>query len=173
MTSNHFITVEPLSASTFAEFGEVLEHTSQARQQPCPGVYRGGATTPCLDLIRVSERSVFPVAVDKLERHPHSAQTFVPLQDSRFLVVVCKSAQNGLPDPLTVKAFETQAGQIVTFGRNIWHKGITALTSEAVFAMTMLKNDQGGDTEFAVLSEPMVIAKNREETGNGMSRSEH
>ena len=153
------ITVTPLEAAAFAPFGQVLEHDSCQRQQDFPSAFEtdGRAPNASLSLIRVTEAARFPVALERLERHPHSAQTFIPLEGARFLVVVCGSDLAGAPDLSTLRAFETRSGQIVTFGRSVWHKGITALTPDAVFAMTMLKTQNGVDTEFASVEPALTV----------------
>ena len=46
-----------------------------------------------------------PLEVKFLEKHPHSAQTFLPTAMKRYLVLVCPKAANGDPSLGALNAF--------------------------------------------------------------------
>lgn len=102
-------------------------------------------------------RRAFPVTV--LERHPYTAQTFIPLTadpNKRYLVVVAPSLPpspaderlpvpttpdrfrplpgRGLPDLSRLRAFVATGKQAVTYGAGTWHGPMVAL-GEAGAAM--------------------------------------
>lgn len=63
-----------------------------------------------------------------LERHPYSAQTFVPMgqlsSTQSYIVIVAQtdeSTEQRLPDPTSLKAFICKGNQSVTYGQGIWH----------------------------------------------------
>ena len=151
------IKAEPLTTENFAAFGEVIVHKREDRLQTIDQVFAadGQGIRPSLALIWIASPGGSPVTVEKLERHPHSAQGFLPLQNGRCLVVACASMPDGSPDFSTIRAFVSAAGEGVLYGRNVWHKGITPIEDDAHFAMAMMKTDGGADTEFATL-QPVV-----------------
>jgi ureidoglycolate lyase len=83
-----------------------------------------------------------------LESHPFSAQTFLPLDMSPSIAVVCLRDADGKPDLSTLEAFIVQPDQIVTYKRNTLHHKLTPLSVPASFAMSMSQTGCGGDTIF-------------------------
>lgn len=93
------------------------------------------------------------LTVAQAERHPHSAQAFIPLSVGRYLVVVWPDH----PDAGTPRAFVAGAGDLVIYNPGIWHHGIVALDSEALFASVMWRTQGGTDAEFHTLATPFHI----------------
>jgi ureidoglycolate lyase len=150
-----------LEQAEFAPFGTVVEHRSEGvrhyvheafEHSPCANDVK-----PTLWLTRPAKVSTFPVILDRLERHPHSAQTFIPLSPLRYLVVVCRSKADGSPDLETIEAFLASGGQGVTYARNVWHHGLTVFDPGAEFAVVMSLANQGDDDVFLEMEPHVVI----------------
>ena len=97
-----------------------------------------------------------PLAVTAMERHAWSSQSFVPLDPTRWLVLVAPHAAAGGPDMARAAAFVAGPGQGVTYGADIWHHGLTVLDAPARFAVFMWRDGTAGDEEFVDV-EPFAV----------------
>ena len=97
-----------------------------------------------------------PLRIERLERHPYSAQTFIPLAVSRYLIVVAPQAEGGQPDTAGLQAFIAAGSKGVCYRRGVWHHGLTALDTPAEFAILMSMRGEGDD-EFAHLRQAVWI----------------
>ena len=83
-----------------------------------------------------------------MERHEFSSQSFVAIDASRWVVIVCPHAADGGPDVARTVAFVARAGQGVTYRPNTWHHGLTCLDRPGRFATFMWRDGTAGDEEF-------------------------
>ena len=134
------ITTEPLTATAFAPFGDLLDCAGDPDKlinQGLCGRYHDRASLDFADgragisLFKAELRSL-PYMLDLLERHPLGSQAFVPMSHDPFLVIVAPD-ENGKPG--TPRAFLTQAGQAINFHRNTWHGVLTPLSGTGLFAV--------------------------------------
>ena len=134
------IRTEPLTATAFAPFGDLLDCSGDPDKiinQGLCGRYHDRATLDFADgragisLFKAELRSL-PYTLDLLERHPLGSQAFVPMSFDPFLVIVAPD-ENGKPG--TPRAFLTQAGQAINFHRNTWHGVLTPLSGTGLFAV--------------------------------------
>jgi len=88
------------------------------------------------------------------ERHPHSAQMFIPMSVESYLVVVWNDHPNGGGVPA---AFVAGPEDVVVYKPGIWHHGIVALGRDGLFASTMWKTRGGTDVEFLPLEQKAVF----------------
>lgn len=130
------LSVQPLTAATFAPFGTVIEVPHGAAGRPINGgtsqrfdlmpdmalTAEGGR--PMLALFRAQARR-FPHAVNELERHALGSQTFVPLGRRRFVLVVAPAAPE--PDLGALAAFMTDGAQGVVLAPGTWHHALLAV----------------------------------------------
>lgn len=155
----------PLDPPRFAAFGHV------ARKDEAPArALRGGqvlltrteaafrhdarAGRHSLDFYEVQpERGPFQAL--QAERHPHSAQMFVPMRAEAFLVIVWEGDPREGARP---RAFVGGPEDVVIYHPGQWHHGIVALGVPALFASTMWRMAGGTDTEFAPLAQPLAVA---------------
>lgn len=100
--------------------------------------------------------SVLPLRLDQVERHPHSAQAFVPMDVSRYLVTVMPSRADGLPDPAGALCFLMPGTLGVLYRRDAWHAGITVLDRPGAFAVLMWRG--AADDDVVVPVAPRQIA---------------
>lgn len=89
--------------------------------------------------------SRLPLTLERVERHPHAAQVFLPLSVSRYVVTVLPSLGDGQPDLPRARAFVLPATLGVVYRAGVWHAGITALDAEASFAVLMWRGSADDD----------------------------
>jgi ureidoglycolate lyase len=89
--------------------------------------------------------STLPLRVDRVERHSHAAQAFVPLDTGRYLVTVMPSTADGAPDPAGTRAFVVPPTLGVVYRPGVWHCGIVALDHTASFVVLMWRGAADDD----------------------------
>ena len=132
--------IQPLTQEAFAPFGTVIE------ADPATMRHINGGTTEryhalaeaeavgedarvIINLFRGSPRR-FPYAVDMMERHPFGSQSFSPIDDRPWLVVV---AQDEGGKPGRPQVFLAGGRQGVNYGRNVWHHPLIAMGAVSDF----------------------------------------
>jgi len=88
--SSMYLSASTLSADAFSQYGEVVENRGDTAKRPLStpfGSARQGVTLG-FTVNRLHRQPLDGIRVRTLERHPHSAQTFIPLVPSRHVVVV-------------------------------------------------------------------------------------
>ncbi|MGX7705203.1 ureidoglycolate lyase [Methylobacterium sp. Gmos1] len=153
------VAIEPLTAATFEPFGDVIAHAGNERRRFFPQVldHATEAGQASFWVSRVDEVGTLPLTVTLLERHPFSAQTFLPLTGARYLAIVAQSDDGGGPDLETLRAFLAEPGQGVTYRRGVWHHGMTILDGPAQFAVLMHKTGRDDDDVFLTLADPVIV----------------
>ena len=152
---------EPLSATAFAPFGDVLEASGSPDKLINQGLCGRYHDLAKLDFssgqagisVFSAQARALPFTLDMMERHPEGSQAFVPMQGNPFLVVVAPD-QGGAPGaPL---AFLAQPGQGVNFHRNVWHGVLCPLNGPGLFAVIDRIGD-GANLEEHWFETPMVV----------------
>lgn len=127
---------EPLTATAFAAFGDVLEATGDFR------LINAGLCQRYHDRARLdftqgragisifrAEPRALPYAFDLIERHPDGSQAFLPMTEHPFLVIVAT-------DPEAVpRAYLTNGAQGINLHRGTWHGVLTPLHAAGLFAV--------------------------------------
>ena len=149
----------PLTAAAFAPYGDVLAAPAEpGRDYFEAGLGNGrGQARPSLSMVHRSPVAGLPLDVTLLERHEFSSQSFVPIGDVRWLIVVCPHAASGGPDAGRAVAFIASGAQGVTYRPNTWHHGLTVLDRPARFAVFMWRDGSTGDEEFVPVA-PFTVA---------------
>ncbi len=144
----------PLTAGAFAPYGDVLtppQDPGRTYFEEALANARPGAR-PSLSLVHRVPLEQPLLQSDLIERHEFSSQSFVPLDVSRWLIVVCPHAAGGGPDVAKAVAFVAGPGQGVTYRANTWHHGLTVLDRAARFAVFMWRDGGPSDEEFVKVS---------------------
>ena len=115
------------------------------------------ATAPTLALYRM-QPSPPPVSVALFERHPHSAQLFLPMDARRYLVVVAPRLPQGGPDTHAARAFAARADQGIIYAPGVWHAPLIALDAVSTFAMMMFENADAEDCVMYPLAAPLAVS---------------
>jgi ureidoglycolate lyase len=157
------LTIEPLTASAFAPFGQVIE-TSGAHHYPI----NSGMTERYHDLARidldgpearpmisifVGKPYALPLVLRLVERHPLGSQAFYPVGDASWLVIVAED-EDGRPTRL--RAFRPSAGQGVNIAINTWHGVLTPLDRPAHFVVVD-RGGEGNNLEEHHFAEPWTV----------------
>ncbi len=140
-TKRTTVIAEPIAAATFAPFGDVIDASGAADFHINDGLcerYQDRARL-AVDAQGRLGLSVFnsrcfslPLMVEAVERHPLASQTFVPMSDEPFLVVVAPD-KDGVPQ--TPRAFVTERGQAINLLRGTWHGVLRPLGRSGLFAV--------------------------------------
>ncbi|MEP9350446.1 ureidoglycolate lyase [Xanthobacter sp. KR7-225] len=153
-----------LSQDAFAPYGSVLRRGDPVR------VNDGFATRSdaladlacsdpsarlCLSLFDVGVRPAF-IVISELERHPYSAQVFLPVSPCRALVVVAGTTAEGDVDLDTMAAFIAAPGDGILYAPGVWHLGLTSLDRAGQFQMATWSGDLP-DTQIRRLDRPFTI----------------
>src|SRR5205814_1665844 len=112
---------------------------------------------PSLSASRARPPASLPLEAKVMERHEFSSHSFLPLDVSRWLVVVAPPAADGGPDPSRAVAFLAGPGQGVTYHANTWHHPLTVLDRPARFAVVMWRDGTRTDEEFRTLAAPFTV----------------
>jgi len=146
------LVAEPLSAEAFAGYGDVIERRDDRRGHAIndgtawrlhdlarvDAAARGGHVG--ISLVRAEARPL-PFRLQCLERHVRGSQAFVPLDASRWLVVVARRRREPCADD--VRAFVASAGQGVNYARGTWHHPLLAIDRAAEFVVVDRIADDG------------------------------
>jgi ureidoglycolate lyase len=152
------ITAGALTATGFADFGDVLEGAPVGRRYFDEGLGDTRAEARLrFWLSRIPPATTLPIHCELMEQHPCGTQTFAAMGVSRFLVVVAPSAADGGPDPTGAKAFIGSPGQGITYRAGTWHHGMVALDAPGLFAVMMWKDEGPRDEVFVKLPAPVIV----------------
>ena len=130
------IHTEPLTAQTFAPFGDVLDATGDFRlinEGLCQRHHDRaridvGDARAGISIFHAQPRSL-PYRFDLIERHPEGSQAFLPMTQHPFLVIVAPHPQ------ANPRAFLTNGAQGINLHRGIWHGVLTPLQAPGLFAV--------------------------------------
>ena len=157
------LVVNPLSASSFGAFGDVIELSGEPS-----AIINSGNCARYNDLAELSfieggqcGISLFqakpyklPHTLDLLERHPLGSQAFIPMHREPFLVIVAPDQQGVPGQPV---AFATSGRQAVNYHRNTWHGVLTPVGNDGLFAVVDRIGGLGSNLQENVLDTPWRI----------------
>jgi ureidoglycolate lyase len=153
------IEAQPLTPAAFAPFGDVLSAPGEFGR-----IYYTDALAtlrpharPSLSVAHIGPASAFPLRAERMERHEFSSQTFVPIDVSRYLVLVAPKSASGRPDVNCARAFLAGPSQGITYRHDVWHHPMCALDRPARFAIFMWLDGTGADEEFLSLETALTI----------------
>ncbi|MBM3808356.1 MAG: ureidoglycolate hydrolase [Acidimicrobiia bacterium] len=151
------ITARPVEAEAFAPFGTLIHPPAHAGQREMFSEWALPVTglRPQLHVNRVAP-SRLPLTVSQVERHPHAAQIFLPLDAGTYLIVVMPSLDSGAPDIVRACAWLVPPMLGVAYRPGVWHTGIVALDRESCFSVLMWRG-AANDDEMAAVS-PVTVA---------------
>lgn len=153
------IVAEPLTGAAFAPYGHVFARPPEfGRHYESEALANGRKLAkPSLSFSRSRPLETTQLTALKMERHEFSSQSFIPIEVSRYLIVVAPHGANGQPDASRLKAFVARGDQGITYGMNVWHHPSVVLDRPALFAVWMWLDSGVGDEEFVDLPAPVTI----------------
>ncbi len=144
------VAAEPITPEMFEPFGTIISAPPSIGRESFAHALDHDQRPAVLSTTHVGP-SDLPLTINQLERHPHSSQTFLPLDVSRWIVVVSPG-----PTADGLRAFTVGSGLGVSFNRGTWHAGLTALDRAASFAVLMWKDGETDD-EFVLLEATVIV----------------
>jgi len=155
------LTLAPLTAAAFAPYGDVIEVAGAPDK-----IINAGMCGRYHDLARmdfsdgIAGISLFdakarhlPYVFDLVERHPAGSQAFIPMTQTRFMVIVADD-QDGVP--VNPKAFLTSLGQSINLHRGVWHGVLAPFDAAGQFAVVD-RIGAGANLEEYTFETPYVI----------------
>jgi len=153
------LTVGPLTPDAFAPFGQVLMAVGDdAQRQEFAASLKNDRPEATLNMAFIlSKPSNPPWCIRMLERHPHSSQSFVPVQGTRYLAAVCPSQPDGAPDLDRLTAFIAKGSQAVNYNPDVWHVPHTVLGGSGMFIMLRWDCGNAEDTQYFPVEPPIRL----------------
>ncbi|KMO31775.1 hypothetical protein VQ02_25380 [Methylobacterium variabile] len=149
--------IEPITADAFAPYGTLLVGPAAGPRQDRAADLENGRPGAPLNLALVrSEPFAQAMPLRRLERHPHSAQGFLPLAVGDYLVVVAPDA-GGRPDEAALRAFRVPAGTGLVYRSGAWHAHMTTMSAPGTFAMLVHEDGGPEDCVFAPVAPVAVV----------------
>jgi ureidoglycolate lyase len=149
---------ESYAAEDFAPFGTFIDRPSQVGERQFYSEWLGAdGLAPVFHVNRVLPATL-PLTLRSLERHPHAAQLFVPLDVSRYLVSVAPSLPDGSADLSGLRSFLLPGTVGVIYARGVWHAGVTVLDRAGAFAVLMWRGASEDDV-FADIAPTVLISQ--------------
>ncbi|RLZ08238.1 ureidoglycolate lyase [Acinetobacter sp. 2JN-4] len=138
------IQIQPLTQDSFSAFGDVLEkenHDFFSINQGLTERYHALSLAQVSGENAVVGMSIFhnlcatevPFKIDMLERHPCGSQSFIPLQQQKFIIIVALPLDYSQPDEQKIYAFLSNGKQGVTYHQGVWHHPLITLEAESDF----------------------------------------
>lgn len=153
------ISVEPVTAQSFAPFGQLL--LPRSPKETRLDLFEELANLrenarPRMSLIAI-DPTTLPFEAIEMERHVFSSQTFVPQECKGYLLLVAPHASDGQPDMASAKAFQVPGSIGINYHANTWHHPVTVLGRRARFVVLTFVDGTPNDEQFVSLSEPVKI----------------
>lgn len=156
--------VAPLSAVAYAPYGDVIMASPRGEVGAPANAgtatrfdrlakienLRPGRAELNVSVFRCAPRGPGELTLAMLEKHPMSTQAFIPMNASRYFVVVALGAIQ--PDLTTLRAFEAAGTQGVSYRPGVWHHPMIALDGETTF--TCLVCEAGEEDDCVVFDIP-------------------
>ena len=145
------ISIEQLDINIFSKFGDIIQKKNALDLRSI----NQGTTTRYHNISKLSLESkngnsaisIFsgsprdlPIEIKIMEKHPIASQTFLPIQDYDWLIVVCEE-KNELPDLSTLRCFQVDGDTGITYNKNIWHHHLLVKKKQDFWVIDRI-NDQ-------------------------------
>lgn len=150
------ITAEPLTCEAFAPFGQVISTEGRTPISINAGNterFDSLATVQCalatdhtvINIFRAQPRSL-PMRIQLLERHPLGSQSFQPLSQEPYLVLVADPVDQ--PAPENLRLFLAGPQQGINYAMNTWHHPVLGLNRVCNFLVVDRKGSGDNCEEF-------------------------
>lgn len=144
------------TAEEFTPFGAFIDRPAQAGERQFYSQWLGGAGLSPVFHVNNVLPATLPLTLTKLERHPHAAQCFVPLDVSRYVVTVAPSLPDGSADMTRLKSFVLPGTIGVVYAPGVWHAGASVLDRAGAFAVLMWRGANDDDVFADVVPTQLI-----------------
>ncbi|MFW1951931.1 ureidoglycolate lyase [Acinetobacter beijerinckii] len=138
------IQIQPLTQESFSAFGDVIEKENhdffsinhgltQRYHALSVAQISGDNTAVGMSIFHNLCATQIPFKIDMLERHPHGSQSFIPLQQQKFIIIVALPLDQKQPNEQQIYAFLSNGKQGVTYHQGVWHHPLITLEAESDF----------------------------------------
>jgi ureidoglycolate lyase len=164
-SSRTIIVGDAPAADVFEPFGAVISAPEAIGGRRFYSDWLGGAgLSPVLHVNAVAPQAL-PVVLTSMERHPHAAQAFVPLDVSHYLVTVAPSLVDGRPDLDRMASFVMPGHLGVIYRRGVWHAGASVFDRTGHFVVLMWRGADDDDEMLEV--DPIELRASLTDRSNG------
>lgn len=154
------ISPQVITAENFAPFGDLIATEGATAHMINDGTckrfhdlarleFNGTGAKPLVNIFRGEKRD-FPLAINMMERHPLGTQTFIPLEQQEFLVVVAEAGDT--PGPEDLKAFHVPGSQGVNYAPGTWHYPL--IVPQGGDFLVIDRGGEGGNCDEITLAPP-------------------
>jgi ureidoglycolate lyase len=158
------LTLRPLTDAAFAPFGEVIQKQGHHATEINDGITRKYAnlaqievdqkeTNPAIHIYRSRPISL-PFRIEGMEKHPSWSQTFMPLHNRPFPIVVAPPSEQ--LDIDSIRGFFTNGEQGINLHKGVWHHYQLTLEQSSDY-LVIDAGRPGDDTVFCRLDLPLFI----------------
>ncbi|AOA59910.1 ureidoglycolate hydrolase [Acinetobacter larvae] len=138
------IRLQPLNAANFAPFGAVISsegndfiniNQGRTRRYHALSVVQasGEQAAVALSIFHQRHATTLPCVIDMLERHPLGSQSFIPLQQQKFLIVVALPVAQEVLSSQHLHAFISNGRQGIHYRQGGWHHPLLSLSDHSDF----------------------------------------
>lgn len=156
------------SDEDFAPYGEFVDRPDATGSRRMFSRWFGGSDLGPVFHTNAVPSSELPLMLTSLEQHPHAAQSFVPLDVSRYLVTVARSDASGAPLLDTLEVFILPGTRGVIYAKGVWHAAATVLDRIGNFVVLMWRGRPDDDV-FVDIPQHRILAPD----GSSLSPAEH
>ena len=99
---------------------------------------------PAISIFSGSPRE-FPIQIKIMEKHPIASQSFLPIQNYDWLVVVSNEKKE-LPDLNTLRCFHVDGSVGITYKANVWHHPLLVKKKQDFWIIDRIKDKEISST---------------------------
>ncbi len=99
---------------------------------------------PAISIFSGSPRE-FPIQIKIMEKHPIASQSFLPIQNHDWLIVVSME-KNELPDLDTLRCFKVDGSVGITYKANVWHHPLLVKKKQDFWIIDRIKDKEISST---------------------------
>ena len=160
--------INNITKENFAEFGQLISTKDIKSENINSDTSKSfydlanieilGENNQCRINIFKAKKRKFPLEINMLENHPLSSQSFIPLQNTSFIVVVAPISNT--PNLKLLEAFIVPAEEGINFKPKVWHFPLIALEDSNF--LTIDKKDSKNNLEIYKFQNNATIFLNYE-----------
>ena len=129
------LNIQNINKENFAQFGQLISTNDVKSENINSDTTKSfydlvdieilGENKQCrINIFKATKRQ-FPLEINMLENHPFSSQSFIPLQNTSFIVVVAPISNT--PDLKLLEAFKVPSEEGINFKPKVWHFPLIAI----------------------------------------------
>jgi len=144
------LSIETINQKIFSPFGDIIEKTNSNKKL----TINQGTTIRHSEISKLNlntnngdsyisifsgEPRKFPIEIKILEKHPLATQTFLPIQNFDWLVVVAQE-ENNMPNLNTLRCFKVNSETGITYKTNTWHHPLLVTKNQDFWVIDRINN---------------------------------